>query len=534
METISFTGPGLELADDSGLYPAVRTSLSLDLERIAIRSADRLRSAAGLIADVEHVAAALLHCGVERGDRVAILGRTGFDWVVIDLATVAIGAVVVPIYPTSSAAQIAHIVADSGARAFFGESGDDRDRLRDAGAGDVWSFAETRTWTPAPDQGLTERVNAVRADDVAMIVYTSGTTGLPKGCKITHRNMYASAANTVQQTEGMFKGTTALGLPLSHVFGQTILFACLLGGSDTHLFPGIPDLIGALREAQPDFLTLVPYALEKMRKADTNGEGAQRWGGRLRNVISGGASLDEFTARYFAEHGVCILNCYGMTEAATAVTVSAPSTNRIGTVGRPIPGTEVAIADDSEILVRGANVTPGYWGAAAEQVMVDEEGWLHTGDLGRLDPDGFLQITGRRKEILVTTGGKNVAPTLLEDRVRLHPLVSNCIVIGDGKPFVAALITLDPNTFADWQRERRDGQTDGGEVDGQRLRDELSAAVDEANSLVSKAESIREFRVLPRDFTVATGELTSSLKLKRAAIIAANAAIVADIYRAAR
>ncbi|WP_147124021.1 AMP-dependent synthetase/ligase, partial [Nocardia neocaledoniensis] len=395
--------------------------------------------------------------------------------------------------------------------------------------------------------GLDARIAAVGAADLAMIVYTSGTTGLAKGCMISHRNMYVTAANTARQVEGIFDGTTVLALPLSHVFGQTILFACLYGGSRTHLLPGVPDLVPALATLRPTFLALIPYALEKIRKhvrallpegqedaAVARGltllaEGAAptvaddavaaAFGGRLRYVISGGASLDDTTAGFYAGFGVVILNCYGLTEAATAVTVSAPSTNRLGTVGRPIPGTEVGIGADGEVLVRGPHVSPGYWGAAADQRPVDAEGWLHTGDIGELD-DGHLRITGRKKEILVTSGGKNVAPTPLEDRVRLHPLVSNCMVVGDGRPFVTALITLDAERCAKWRAEHPDA--DPAEA--------IQAAVDDANSLVSRPESIRAFRVVDGDFTVDAGLLTSSLKLRRAAIAETYSAEIAQLY----
>ncbi|TQC45023.1 long-chain fatty acid--CoA ligase [Rhodococcus sp. WS4] len=407
---------------------------------------------------------------------------------------------------------------------------------------------------------LDPRISAVRADDAAMIVYTSGTTGLAKGCVLTHRNMYAAAANTVLQTGTLFGGdgqdqaVTAHALPLAHVFGQTILFACLVGGTRTHLLPGIPDLLPALPTVRPTFLALVPYALEKIRKAArrtltpdveraaveeglavlrgvspagaTGGPVADLMGGRLQQVISGGASLDDTTAGFFAHFGVNILNCYGMTETATAVTVNEPRTNRLGTVGRPIPGTTVAIASDGEVLIRGANVTPGYWGAAADKTPVDGDGWLHTGDLGEIDQDGFLRITGRRKEILVTSGGKNVAPTPLEDRIRLHPLVSNCIVVGDGRPFVAALLTLDRDRYATWREQH--GWSDG--VDDTGLRAELHTAVDDANTLVSRAESIREFRVVDGDFTLEAGLLTSSLKLRRAPIENAYRAEIDTLY----
>jgi long-chain acyl-CoA synthetase len=246
-------------------------------------------------------------------------------------------------------------------------------------------------------------------------------------------------------------------------------------------------------------------------------------GGELRHVISGGASLDDSTVGFYAGFGVGLLNCYGLTEAATAVTVNAPETNRLGTVGRPIPGTSVAIAEaDGEVLVGGPHVSPGYWGAAAGQSPVDAEGWLHTGDLGELDEDGFLRITGRKKEILVTSGGKNVAPAPLEDRIRLHPLVSNCMVLGDGRDFVAALVTLDPAQVRRWRTAEPDGD----------LTAAVQQAIDDANSLVSRAESIRAFLIVDGDFTVEDGLSTSSRKLRRAAITEAYAADIELLYSA--
>ncbi len=500
------------------------------------------------------LASALAGRGVAAGDRVAVLGRTNLSWVLLDCALLAIGAVVVPVYPTSSPSQIEHILSDSGSAYFAAESAEDAERLRAAGASEVWVFEQIADWaTGAIDPGLAARMAEVRADDLAMIVYTSGTTGLAKGCLITHRNMFVSSSNTVRRTGDMFDGTTVLALPLSHVFGQTILFACLFGGSRTHLLPGIPDLVPVLPTVRPTFLAMIPYGLEKIRKycrtllTDAEEREAVRrglelvraqaapepsahpvaaaLGGELRHVISGGASLDDSTVGFYAGFGVLLLNCYGLTEAATAVTVSAPETNRLGTVGKPIPGTSVAIAEeDGEVLVGGPHVSPGYWGAAASQSPVDAQGWLHTGDLGELDEDGFLRITGRKKEILVTSGGKNVAPTPLEDRIRLHPLVSNCMVLGDGRDFVAALVTLDPAQVQRWRAAEPDGD----------LTAAVQSAIDDANSLVSRAESIRAFRIVDGDFTVEDGLSTSSRKLRRAAIADAYAADIELLYSAPR
>ncbi|GAA2492633.1 AMP-dependent synthetase/ligase [Nocardia seriolae] len=549
----SVTGNGFEPPATSSLYRIVADAAYRHPERATLAAGeDTPLTCAELDRQVRATASALLERQVAAGDRVVVLGRTGLAWALLDLAALAIGAVVVPVYPTSSDTQIEHILRDSGSTCFAAETEADRERLHAAGAGEVWSFAQVRGWADGEIRAdLAAHTAVVRADDLAMIVYTSGTTGLSKGCMITHRNMYVSAANTVRQTGQLFDGVTALALPLSHVFGQTMLFACLYGGAATHLLPGIPELVPALPRLRPTFLALIPYALEKIRKhcrALVSPEAervavetgllrlsrpqppvamddpvAAALGGRLRYVISGGASLDDSTAGFYAAFGTVILNCYGLTEAATAVTVSAPESNRLGTVGKPIPGTAVAIAGDGEVLVGGPHVSPGYWGAAAAQTPVDAEGWLHTGDIGELE-DGYLRITGRKKEILVTSGGKNVAPTPLEDRVRLHPLVSNCMVVGEGRAFVTALVTLDAERAENW----------ASEYPGRELSTAVQSAIDDANSLVSRAESIREFRILASDFTVANGLLTSSLKLRRAAIAETYAADIELLYSTTR
>lgn len=547
------TENGIDLPDDASLYSVISGAAAAHPQRHSLCGADGTQlTCAEVDRRARALASALAGRGVQAGDRVAILGRTSLEWALLDCALLALGAVVVPVYPTSSAAQIEHILRDSGSAYFVAEDESDGARLRAAGAGEVWTFALIAEWTATEiDADLGARIAAVHADDLAMIVYTSGTTGVSKGCLITHRNMFVSSANTVRQTGDLFDGTTVLALPLSHVFGQTILFACLFGGSRTHLLPAIPDMVPVLPALRPTFLALIPYGLEKIRKycrtllsgteeqeAVARGLGLLRdqatpqpsdhpvaaaLGGELRYVISGGASLDESTIGFYAGFGVVLLNCYGLTEAATAVTVSAPENNRLGTVGRPIPGTSVVIAEvDGEVLVGGPHVSPGYWGAAADQAVVDREGWLHTGDLGELDSDGYLRITGRKKEILVTSGGKNVAPAPLEDRVRLHPLVSNCMVVGDGRDYVTALVTLDPVQVQRWRGDHSDGDLEAA----------VQIAVDDANSLVSRAESIRAFRIVDGDFTVDDGLLTSSRKLRRAAITTAYSADIDYLYPA--
>jgi long-chain acyl-CoA synthetase len=566
------------LPDDAGLFSVVAQGALRHPERpvLARRTADGWLdvTSAQFRADVVALACQLIDGGVAPGDRVAVLGRTSYEWAVTDYAVLSIGAVTVPVYPTASAEQVRHIVADSGAAYGFAETPEQVTLLTEAG-GDQWRAAVRLLAVPpapasaATPESFTRRSAAVGADDVATIVYTSGTTGLPKGCVLTHRNMFASSANTAAHLPELFDGpdaATLLCLPLSHVFGRTALLSCVFAGVRTGLLSAVPDLFGALPGFRPTFLVLVPYALEKLRKlcrATWGGDAEQvavdyararatgapvpaplsaghaqldltafagmrdSLGGRCTQVICGGASLDPTTEAFFDGIGVHILGAYGLTEAATAVTINQPAATRAASVGPPIPGTTVAIAADGEVLVRGLNVSPGYWplpGPAAPA-----PGWLPTGDLGRLE-DGYLFITGRRKEILVTNGGKNVAPTPLEDRVRLHSLVSNCMLVAEGRSFVSALVTLDQAAVDRWAAASGIEPGDQPWREQPELLAQVQAAVDAANALVSRAESIREFRVLDGDFTVASGQLTASLKLRRAVIESAYADVIAGIY----
>jgi len=535
------TPPGPDLPDDRGLASVVDDALATDPDRLVFPAVPGIGAVdvRRLHRDVRRLAARLVRTGLRAGERVAVLGRTGYPWVVTDLAVLAVGGVVVPVYPTASAEQIEHILTDSAAVLGLAATPEQQALMDSSGAAlrePAWALDGVVADLPAgesADRGprdthLAARLAGVRADDLATIVYTSGTTGLPKGCLLTHRNMYVAAAGVVAQTGTMFGGEpgeqarTVLALPLSHVFGRTVLFACLVGGSATALAAGVPEMLAMLPGVAPTFLTLVPYALEKIRKAS---RGGPSFGGSLTGVISGGASLDPSTAAWFTDAGVTVLQGYGLTETATAATINGPGAQRTATVGRPIPGVTVAITADGEILVRGANVTSGYWGRGPEHAA----GWLHTGDLGRLDDDGFLTITGRRKEILVTSGGKNVAPAPLEDRVRLHPLVSNCIVLGDGRTHVTALVTVDRGALAAWAA--REGADLGRSLDEDpRVREQVGMAVAEANGLVSRAESIRSFRVLEGDFTIAAGHMTPSMKLRRRAIEDDFAADVTALY----
>ncbi|WP_035750633.1 AMP-dependent synthetase/ligase [Parafrankia discariae] len=611
-------GAGRVLPDDRGLYSLVDDRVRTDPDRVILSrpaGADwHDITVRELDAHVRRVAAVLLGHGVGVGDRVGIVGRTSYEWVVADLAVLALGAITVPIFPTASPTQITHIVTDSGMSWCFVETPEHHTAVATAGAGTLralpWPLADLNGWQAPADDGepaaadeFTARRDAVRADSLATIVYTSGTTGMPKGCLLTHGNLFASSANTVEHTGELFRvwrpvpspdtagagappgsteqASTLLCLPLAHVFGRTILVACLYAGTRTGLLASVPDILPAMATFRPTVLALVPYALEKIRKGlrgvvDTDTElaavaaglagdpvdgsstgpadatavsglpAAERrpapaalgrvngvFGGRLSHVISGGASLDATTAAFYRGVGVRILNCYGLTEAATAVTVNQPGTNRIGTVGQPIPGTTVAITPDGEVLVAGPNVSPGYWRAGQNPRIepgADPSRWLHTGDLGHLDADGFLVITGRRKEILVTSGGKNVTPTLLEDRMRLHPLVADCMIVGEARPYVAALVTTDQGALNALAAAHGIDLAAPGWWEHPALLDRVREAVDDANGLVSRAESIRRFRILPTQLTIDAGHLTPSMKLRRAPIEAAFATEIEELY----
>lgn len=564
--------PLVTMADDDNLTTVVFARAATDPAAIVFSRKDsggwtdvRYDEFARLVGEL---ADGLAAAGIGPGDRVLILGPTGFAWSAADFAVLTLGAVTVPVYPTASREQIDHLVADSRPSAAFVATDDQRALVGALPADRVWLldavFADLRALGAATETGPRP---VVRADDIATIVYTSGTTGVPKGCLLTHRNIHAAAANVVQLLDTVFHGppddpaSTLLFLPLAHVYGRVVQFGCVLAGVRTGLVATPGELPAELPVFRPSFLIGVPYVLEKIRKGARQALGgadhedaaialghARRHGipepagvrvdpellqglrgmlgGRLAHVIAGGASLDPSTADFFTGIGVQILGAYGLTEASSTVSMSAPQANRADSVGRPVPGTTVAIADDGEILVRGPQVFPGYWPEGGR----GPEDWLATGDLGRLDADGYLFITGRRKEIIVTSGGKNVAPAPLEDRVRLHPLISNCLVLGEGRPYVAALLTLDPVALTRWAAEHGVDLTDGIPTEDEQLVAELAAGVEAANQLVSRAESIRRFAILPVDFSIERGHLTASLRLRRAVIEADFAAAVAELY----
>ncbi|MEU2328205.1 AMP-dependent synthetase/ligase [Streptomyces althioticus] len=560
-------------------------------------------TAAAFAGEVTAVAKGLVAAGLEPGDRVAVMSRTRYEWTLLDFAIWAAGGQTVPVYPTSSADQVEWIVRDAGVRYVVTETPDNSATVRAGTAAldpapEVWELDAgavddlVARGRDVPDEEVTKRRTALTADTVATVCYTSGTTGRPKGCVLTHGNLYAESANTVELLHPVFKAVTSqvastlLFLPLAHILGRTLQISCLMARIETGHCPSIkPDeLRPALKSFRPTFVVGVPYLFEKIHDtgratAEKIGRGASferahriavrfarahldrflgrgkgpgpglyaAWalydllvyrrvrkelGGRLRYAISGGSPLEKDLNLFFYASGIMIYEGYGLTETTAAATVVPPLSPRPGTVGRPVPGTTVRIADDGEVLIKGGIVFGAYRNnpAATEEVLRD--GWFATGDLGSLDEDGYLTITGRKKDIIVTSGGKNVSPAVLEDRLRSRPPVGQCLVVGDNRPFVAAVVTLDPETVAHWLSVRgMPADTPMSEVvRDPRIRADVQKAVDYANEAVSRAESIRKFVVVEGEFTEDNGLLTPSLKVKRQAAQEAYAKEIAALY----
>ncbi len=545
--------------------------------------------------DVIAVTKGLVAAGIEPGDRVALMSHTRYEWTLIDYAIWTAGAITVPVYETSSGEQAEWILSDSGARACFVETASYGDiiasfRDRVPGLSQVWQIDSDLDSLRAAgadvgDEVVAERAAAAGAADLATVIYTSGTTGRPKGCELTHENLLADVRNAFLGPLTLIAGAedpgTVLFLPLAHVFARIIQVGCIEGGIVLGHCADLTALLPALASFRPTFILAVPRVFEKVyntaaQKAQSEKRGAifgraadvaigysraldgpggrpsfglraqhalfgrlvygklrAALGGRAQYAVSGGAALSERLCHFFRGIGVTVLEGYGLTETTAAATVNRPDRNKIGTVGLPLPGVGIKIADDGEILISGKNVFPGYWrNEAATKEVFAEDGWFATGDVGELDEEGFLTITGRKKELIVTAGGKNVSPAVLEDRLRSHALISQCMVVGDGRPFVAALVTLDPEALGPW-KYRRGKPTDATIAslrDDPDLVADVQAAVDDANLAVSRAESIRKFRILDVDFTQEAGQLTVKLGIRRSVLVKDFAADIDALY----
>jgi long-chain acyl-CoA synthetase len=546
-------------------------------------------TAAEFAGRVAAVAAGLVAEGVQPGDRVGLLAAASLDWVTCDFAIWAAGAVTVPVYETSSPDQVRWELDDSGAVAVFAGSARHAETVRRAAPAKVETIWEldsgglgklAEAGRQVPPEEITKRRGAVTSESVATIVYTSGTTGRPKGCVITHGNL-TEAVRAVLGAPGVRERVLAgeasslFFLPLSHILARVVSLCLVREGKRVGFLPTPDGLAGALPAFQPTVLLVVPRVLEKIadaarQRAAEEGRGrffaaaeatAVAWsragsragiglrvrravydrlvyarlrdalGGRAKWAISGGAPLAGDLARFLDGAGITVMEGWGLTETTGGVTLNPPGAQRIGSVGLPLPGCAVRVAGDGEVEVQGPTVFRGYWQDPRSSAEAFDGRWLRTGDLGRLDDDGYLHLTGRKKELLITAGGKNVSPSVLEDKVREHWLIAECVAVGDRRPYIAALVTLDPAAFARWKQ--RNGKppaaTPGQLREDPDLVGVVQEAVDRANAEVSRAEAVKRIRILDAEFAVGA-ELTPTQKVRRDYVLDKYAADVSALY----
>ena len=550
-------------------------------------------TAAQFLDDVKAIAKGIVASGVEAGQRIGVMSRTRYEWTLVDYAIWYAGAISVPIYETSSAEQVAWNLTDSGSVALFAESAKNK-AIFDQVAPEVPDV--TRVWVfdnddleslkaagaDVSDDELEARRATVQPDTLATIIYTSGTTGRPKGCMLTHKNLMFEVENVIAALRDVFQApgsSTLLFLPVAHVFGRLIQLGAVRAQARLGHAPDVKQLLPLLQSFQPTFVLAVPRVFEKIynsaqQKAAAEGKGnifdkaahtaieysesldeggagfglklkhglfdklvykklRAAMGGQVEWAVSGGAPLGARLGHFFRGIGITVLEGYGLTETSAATTVSRPDAIEVGAVGQPFPGASVKIADDGELLLAGDQIFVGYWNnPTATAEVLEPDGWFHSGDIGEIDDRGFVRITGRKKELIVTAGGKNVAPAVLEDRLRSHALVSQCMVVGDQKPFVAALVTLDPEALPMWLKvQGKDESLTAADLmaDAEVLA-EIQGAVDEANKAVSNAEAIKKFVLVADEWTEEGGQMTPSMKLKRGVVQKEYEAQIEEIY----
>ncbi|MBN9158300.1 MULTISPECIES: long-chain fatty acid--CoA ligase [unclassified Microbacterium] len=550
-------------------------------------------SAADFRAAVIALAKGFAAAGIQPGEKVGFLARTTYEWTLVDFALFYAGAVMVPIYETSSPTQIQWILEDSGAIALMVESPEHFTRFDEVRGDlplvrDVWqmhlgAIAQlTAQGAEVADEEIERRRTIANAADIATLIYTSGSTGRPKGCVLTHSNfveLSRNAAKSLDDVVSIQGASTVLFITTAHVFARFISILDIHAGVRTGHQPDTKQLLPALGSFKPTFLLAVPRVFEKVynsaeQKAEAGGKGKifraaaataiehsrlveegariplgmrikfalfdrlvyaklrEAMGGNVQYAISGSAPLGARLGHFFHSLGITILEGYGLTETTAPATVNTAHKSKIGTVGPALPGVGIRLAEDGEIEVRGINVFKEYWNNPEATEAAFDEGWFRTGDLGSFDDEGFLTITGRKKEIIVTAGGKNVSPAALEDPIRANPIVGQVVVVGDQKPFIAALVTLDPEMLPTWLANNGlpadMSLADAAKNDA--VRAEVQRAIDVANTRVSRAESIRKFTILPSEWTEASGHLTPKLSIKRNVIMKDFAPQVAEIY----
>ena len=524
------------------------------------------------------VARTLVALGVQKGDRVAVFGNTCEAWVVADLGILMAGATTVPVYPSLVGEQAAYIVRDSGAKVLFAEDDSLVARIREADAKLVAGLTRTILFgeLPAPDAAkesagtVDERIAAAREGDLATLVYTSGTTGPPKGVMLTHGNLLADADGLAKIVPMTVDDEQLLFLPLAHIFGKMLVVSSIRIGYSTAFAETMLKALDNAAEVRPTFMGAVPRVFEKVyavanEKAASAGGMKQRlftwatevgkrkqggwggfwadrlvlskirarFGGRIKFLISAGAPLAKELADWFDGAGIPVLEAYGLTETSGASTFNPLGRQQYGTVGPALPGVEVKIAGDGEVLVRGPTVMKGYWGHdEATREVIDADGWFHTGDIGEIDGEGYLRITDRKKDIIVTAGGKNVAPQNIENLMKQSSWVSQAMVYGDKRPYLVALVTLNVETVTRFAREKGIDGEPGTLVEHVEVRAEVQRAVDEVNARLSSFETVKRFVILERDFTIEGGELTPTLKVKRKVVSDRYGKLLEDLYAA--
>ncbi|HEY1696934.1 MAG TPA: AMP-dependent synthetase/ligase [Polyangiaceae bacterium] len=521
-------------------------------------------------------AARLVEAGVEPGDRVAIFGNTREEWMVADLAGLMAGAATVPIYPSLVGEQAAYILADSGARVLIAEDASFVQRVAAHDAGVVerltrtWLFGEMPQGDPPPDlaRQVDERIAAAAPSDLATLVYTSGTTGPPKGAMLTHGNIVSE----VSALDGLLPlgpdDEQLLFLPLAHIFGRVLVAMQYEVGYSTAIAESLLKALDNAAEVNPTFMGCVPrlyekvYAVANEKAASAGGtkERLFRWateagkrkaggvggwvadklvlskirarfGTRLKFAISGGAPLAKDLAEWFEGAGLLVLEAYGLTETTGGTTINTIAKHRFGTVGPPVPGVEVRIANDGEILVRGPTVMRGYWNREPEtREVIDAEGWFHSGDIGEFDADGCLRITDRKKDIIVTAGGKNVAPQNVENLLKQSGWISQAMVHGDRRPYLVALVTLNAETASRFARDHGKPDDVTKLADDAEVRAAVEREIAAVNGRLSSFESVKRFAILPKDFTIDGGELTPTLKVKRKVVSERYRATIDGLY----